>query len=843
MSPLTRPDRLLDDAPVGLGTLDDELRYVRVNAALAGLTGLPRDEHAGRRVQEVSPGIDPEVVGLMRRVLQSGVPVVNVELDARALGVGQASDGRWLASYLPIRDDAGRIAGINMSLVDITQRSGAEDRVRALLRVGIGLAGALTPTDVADVVVRQALPAIGARAACLVLLSDEQRLEVVRSEDATIDSGPSSAGTAAGLRGGGTTAASIHAPLALARAIRERRAVLFGDPARRGSSDALLLDTGAPGATAHLPLIVEGRPVGGLEIAFAAGREFSRIDRDFLGALAQETGQALERSRLYEAERTARQRAEAEHEQRDLLAQIVESAEDAIVSTTLDGVVTSWNAGATRIFGYTSDEMLGNDLDRIVPEDLRGETHALRRRVARGERIQAHETQRVAKDGRRVDVSLTVWPLRDAQGRVIGESRIDRDITARKQLEGQLLQAQKMESIGRLAGGVAHDFNNILTAITGYSELLIAELGPADPAREHVEAIRTAAERAASLTQQLLAFSRRQVLQPRVLDPNDIIARMEPLIRRLIGEHIELDAVLRATGAIRADPSQLEQVVLNLAVNARDAMPEGGRLSIRSDDAEFDQAYASEHFEVAPGKYVLLTVSDTGVGMDAATKSHVFEPFFTTKESGRGTGLGLATIYGIVRQSGGHIWLYSEPGLGTTFKVYFPAVSRVTGEPVPFRLEAPSRGTETILLVEDEQAVRDLARLVLERQGYIVLAAADGREALQVAARDPRHLDLLVTDVVMPGMSGPDLARTLRAGRPDLRVLLLSGYTRDAVGRRNELEAGMAFLGKPFTPDTLARKVHEALTSPESAPPSRSAPAQEGLRTPAPRPPGRAPGR
>jgi PAS domain S-box-containing protein len=805
MSPLTHPERLLDDAPVGLATLDTDLRFVRVNPALARMSGIPREEHVGRPVQEVLPRLHQDVVGVMRRVLRNGEPILNVEVGEHQLPP-TALPRRWLASCLPVRDEAGETVGLNLVVLDITERSAAEERVRALLGVSVGLAGALTPADVADVIIRHALSTLGAAAGSLVLLSEGGRLEVVRAE---------------GYLPGQVDRAhepSLDPRLLLARAIGERRPLYFRDEAERtaDSHDGLLLCAAThAGATVDLPLLSDDSPVGGLEIVFDEGRDFSRVDRDFLGALAQETAQALERSRLYEAERAARERAEAEHEQRALLAQIVESAEDGIVSTTLDGTVTSWNAGATRIFGYSADEMIGRPLDRIVPENRRAETHELRRKIARGEPVKAHETERVARGGRRVDVSLTIWPLRDSQGRIVGESRIDRDITARRQLEEQLLQAQKMESIGRLAGGVAHDFNNILTAITGYSELLISDLPDGSPAQEYVEAIRGAAERAASLTQQLLAFSRRQVLQPQVLDPNDVVGRMEPLIRRLIGEHIELEASLRATGSIRADPSQLEQVVLNLAVNARDAMPGGGRLSVVSEDAEFDDVYAAEHFEVVPGRYVLLAVTDSGIGMDAPTRARVFEPFFTTKEHGKGTGLGLATIYGIVRQSGGHIWLYSEPGHGTTFKIYFPLVSPATGEHQPARQPAPSRGTETILLVEDEQAVRELARLVLERQGYRVLAAADGREAQRVERGARERIDLLVTDVVMPGIGGPDLAARLLQRRPDLRVLYLSGYTQDAVGPGNELESGLSFLGKPFTPDTLARKVREVLTAGE----------------------------
>jgi len=384
-----------------------------------------------------------------------------------------------------------------------------------------------------------------------------------------------------------------------------------------------------------------------------------------------------------------------------------------------------------------------------------------------------------------------------------------------RSLEAQLALSQRMEAVGRLAGGVAHDFNNILTAISGYADLLLADLPESDDRRRDVEEIHQAAQRAASLTQQLLAFSRRQVLKPKVIDLNALVRNTEKMLRRLIGEDILFASVLHPRlGNVRADPGQLEQVIVNLAVNSRDAMPDGGRLTIETRNVELDDSYAADHPTVKPGGYVLLAVSDTGVGMDEETKARIFEPFFTTKVRGKGTGLGLATVYGIVQQTGGHISTYSEPGKGTTMRVYLPRVNE-PADPIDRPEEfAPEqlRGTETILLVEDEAPVRAVTRQLLERNGYTVLEASNGASALAlVDGNDRLRVDLLLTDVIMPGMSGRDLATHLVAHRPKLHVLYMSGYTDDAVVRHGMLEPGLAYLEKPFRPAILLRKVRAAL--------------------------------
>jgi len=495
------------------------------------------------------------------------------------------------------------------------------------------------------------------------------------------------------------------------------------------------------------------------------------------------------------------------------LSALVEHSPLGILVLDPDHRVQIANPAFISLFGYSPEDLQGRNPDDLIApggDVLRAEAAGLTRDSLAGHQIHI-VTVRRRKDGALVEVEIYGVPLLE-NGRLIGVYAIYQDLTERRRLEEQLFKAQKMEAIGQLAGGVAHDFNNLLTAILGYADLLAAKLDPESLEFEELDEIRKAGERAASLTRQLLAFSRQQVLERKVLDLNYLITDVERMLRRLIGEDVRLFAVLDpALRRVRADAGQLEQVIMNLAVNARDAMPRGGRLTIETANVELDEAYARLHATVLPGSYVMIAVSDTGVGMNSETLARIFEPFFTTKGQGKGTGLGLATVYGIVKQSGGYVWVYSEVGKGTIFKIYLPRVEEAAEtEPVP--AAAPAlRGSETVLLVEDDQSVRTLARSILESYGYTVLEAASGKEGLEVARQYTRPIDLVLTDVVMPEMSGSDMASRLETLRPGVRVLYMSGYTDDAVFRHGLLERGRVFLQKPFTPGALAHKVREAL--------------------------------
>ncbi len=505
---------------------------------------------------------------------------------------------------------------------------------------------------------------------------------------------------------------------------------------------------------------------------------------------------------------------------RSLLAAIVASSEDAIISTTLDGTITSWNRGAETLLGFTAEEVMGRRLSAVIPPDRQHPTHQALGRVMAGMPVEHIETTRQRKDGSSVELSITVSPIWDANGLVVGVSRIARDLTERnkaqaalRRTEEQLRQAQKMEAVGRLAAGVAHDFNNILSVILSYAETMGSDLKLDDPFSVEVEEIRKAAVRASDLTRQLLAFSRQQVLEPKVLCLNKSIAGMEKMLRRLLGADVEL--TIRPTAglwSVKADPGQVEQILMNLAVNARDAMAQGGQLTIETANVALDSEHAREHRDVQAGSYVMLTVSDTGVGMDAETQLRIFEPFFTTKDKGKGTGLGLATVFGVVKQSGGHIEVQSEPARGTTFKVYFPKVADVADAPTP---QPPSvevhRGTETILLVEDDDQVRAVARDILRRKGYVVLEAPGGAEARLICEQNKAEIHLLLTDVVLPRMSGRHLVDHLLAIRPAMRVVFMSGYAGDAIMHHGILDSGFAFIQKPLTPSSLTRKVREVL--------------------------------
>jgi PAS domain S-box-containing protein len=552
-------------------------------------------------------------------------------------------------------------------------------------------------------------------------------------------------------------------------------------------------------AFAGYPLLAQDRLVG--VMAMFARHPFNEFVYQALATVADGIAVAIDRKRAEEA------LVRSETTYRSL----VENSPFGIFRSAPDGQMLAVNPALVSILGYDSErELREKHMTADVYVDP-GERARLVEDVKQRGSLSAESVWR-RKDGKTITVRQTGRVVHDAKGGVDYFTVIVEDITERKALEAQFRQAQKMEAVGRLAGGVAHDFNNLLTAILGTADLLLDTM-EREQERDDVEEIRKAAKRAAELTRQLLAFSRQQVLAPQVLDLNALVGNLDKLLRRLIGEDVELRTVLAPDlGAVQADPGQLEQVIVNLAVNSRDAMPQGGQLTIETANAELDAVYAEAHFPAQPGAYVLLAVSDTGTGMDAATRSQIFDPFFTTKELGKGTGLGLATVYGVVKQSDGYIWVYSEPGRGTSFKIYLP---RVGAMPTPAQPAPPPpaslRGSETVLLVEDDEMVRALTRRLLEARGHTVLLASRGDEALELLARHPGVVDLLVTDVVMPGMSGREVAQRAATLRPGIKVLYLSGYTAEAIVRHGVLESGIAFLQKPFTADTLARKVREVL--------------------------------
>jgi two-component system, cell cycle sensor histidine kinase and response regulator CckA len=532
---------------------------------------------------------------------------------------------------------------------------------------------------------------------------------------------------------------------------------------------------------------------------------FGQNDKEILTFVSQHIASAIDRKRQEEALR------ESETRYRSL----VHSAVYGIYRSSVDGRFLDVNPALVSMLGYESADEL---LQVSLRTDLYVDPEQRMRLISTHERsrpVQNVEVRWRRKDGRPLTVRLSGRAITDSQGEIKEFEMIAEDVTERRLLEDQLRHSQKMEAIGRLAGGIAHDFNNLLTVIKGYSELVLEELDNTDPLRCEVEEVQKAADRAAGLTRQLLAFSRQQVLAPRVLDLNQVIRNMDRLLHRLLGDEINLTINLDPNlGRAKADPGQIEQVVMNLAVNARDAMAAGGKLMIETVNTELDESYVREHVAVKPGPYVMIAVSDTGVGMTEDIRSRIFEPFFTTKEPGKGTGLGLSTVYGIVKQSDGYVWVYSEAGIGTTFKVYLPRVdapldiipNRGNGLPV-------HRGTETILLVEDEDGIRALVRQLLSRQGYTVIESRNGGEALLLCERHQGKIDLLLTDVVLQQMSGRELAQRLTLVRPEMRVLYISGYTDDAIVQHGVLNAGTAFLQKPFTTDALIRKVRQLLNT------------------------------
>ena len=554
-------------------------------------------------------------------------------------------------------------------------------------------------------------------------------------------------------------------------------------------------------ASLTVPVLLEGRHIGGLSLASTEPRSWPDQEVDLVEAVGRQLGSFVERLQLTNQIR----------EQAARVQQIVTAVPEGLLHLDASSRIQVANPVARRNLDVLTDWREGGVVTHLGGRPI-GELlspppqAALWHEVVGGEPPQTFEV-----------IAQPIGPDTETTGSVL----VLHDITEERRLEGQMWRQERLAAVGQLAGGVAHDFNNVLTSIQGYTDLVLGQFVSDDPrdwpSKDEMLAdlreVSKAGERAAGLTRQLLAFSRQQILQPRVLDLNALIVNFQKMLRRLIGENIELITALSPSlGRIEADPGQLEQVIMNLAVNARDAMPDGGQLTLETANVELDEAYASRHFEAQPGRYVMLAVSDTGIGMDEEVQAHLFEPFFTTKEKGKGTGLGLATIYGIVKQSGGHIGVYSEPGVGTTFKVYLPWVDREADVPQHIQglVDLP-RGAETVLVVEDDEAVQTMSSRILQQCGYIVLEADHPETALLVATSYKAPIHLLVTDVVMPGMNGRELAGTLASSRPEMKVLYVSGYTDNAIVHHGVLDPDLDFLQKPYRPAIFAARVRQAL--------------------------------
>lgn len=693
------------------------------------------------------------------------------------------------------------------------QLDASSARLSALLELAMSLAGPWSVRDVLEHSAAAARKILGANYASAALLEDDGthlRSLALSGFDAEVASRIDSASFEGEVFQG------------IVREQKPRRVFSpFGEP------PGLRLPACHPRIRSFLgaPLAVEGRVYGWIYVAEKlASMAFDDRETQLLTAVAAQTALACENAQRYRTiqEHAARLEIEIAERKRaeERFRMLVETAPTGIIIADAKGRIVDANPHATRMFGYKRDELVGKAVEFLLPQALQAAHEKHRdsytanphaRPMGLGMDLFARR-----KDGTQFPVEISLGPLA-TQGETLVSAAIV-DISARKKMEDQLRLSQRMEAIGRLAGGVAHDFNNLLTVILGSCDTLAGELPPGHPALRKVETVRKAGASAADLTRQLLAFGRKQILQPQLVEPKAIVNGVASMLSRLIGENIKLKVSADpAAGFISADPGQLEQVLLNLAANARDAMPNGGSLSIEVGNAELDETYRKLHPPAVPGPYVMIGVTDTGCGMDRKTQSQIFDPFFTTKEFGKGTGLGLATVYGIVKQSGGYIWVYSELGRGTVFKVYLPRVER----PAPRTAltdpdGVPQRGTETILVAEDSESLREIACEYLESIGYTVIEAGCGTEALQRSSEFQGTIHLLLTDVVMPEMNGRELADQIIQKRPGIKILFTSGYTDDAIVRHGVLEPGVSFVQKPYRPKALARKIREVLGDPSA---------------------------
>jgi PAS domain S-box-containing protein len=764
--------------------------FLRVNPAFERVLGYSAAELTARPYRDFIHPDDREATAVRTEQLSRGIDVHHFENRYRTRQGGW----RWL--------DWTAMSVVAEGLVyafarDVTEEKRQREHDRLRREFFAGLATGVPLQDSLDLVVRSLETDMPGSRGSVLMVDREGRLRTASAPRLPAAYNAQVDGLAPGpLAGSCGTAVYTREPVVVAH--------IAGDP--RWERYAGLAAQYRLAACWSVPCLArDGRVLASLALYFDQPRHPTPGEMADLTAAASLVAIAVERQRTTE--------------ELELLHQAVSRLNDVIMITEASPLgdpgprIEFVNEAFERMTGYRREEVLGRTPRLLQGEGTeRGSLDRIRRALEAGEPVR-EELLNYTRDGRPYWVELDIAPVRGPDGGVRHFVAVERDTTERRELQAQLLQAQKMEAIGRLAGGISHDFNNMLTAILGFSDLLLDGAPPGAPWREEVNEIRLAATRAAELTRQLLAFSRKQVLQPVVLDLNVLVGDTERMLRRLIGEHIALQTI-RADRpmTVRVDPAQLEQALVNLAVNAADAMPQGGRLTIETAMAELDAGYAATHPGVTPGPHVMLAVSDTGMGMSREVLDRAFEPFFTTKPQGQGTGLGLSTVYGIVAQGGGHLFAYSEPGQGSSFKLYFPFVDATAPPRAPGPAAAGElSGTETILVVEDEELVRHLVVRILGRLGYRVLTAAAGDEALAIMATMTEPVHLLLTDVVMPGMTGHELAQRLLEDRPELKVLYVSGYTENTIVRHGVLDPGVHFLEKPFIHEALARKVREVL--------------------------------
>ncbi len=781
--------QLFDHAFEGMFQTTPDGRYLRVNHTLARLYGYADAQDLMDSVSDIAATVyaDPKRREEFKRLMEEQGRVEAFEYQVRDRW------GRkiWLSEKAwAIHDENGRIISYDGAVQDITERKRADLERRVTTEV----LRAMTATGNVDSLlhlIHAALKEVVAAENCFVALYNPttEMFEFPFFED-QFDSAPQPMSPKRSC----TDYVFRTGKPALISDVRFRQLVKQGEVELMGTPSKSWLG---------VPLKTPAATIGVLVVQdYATENAYNQRDLEFLDSIGGQIALAIERTRS----------EERLHSSDTRLRMLIEQLPAVLWTVDREmGFTSMVGAGLSRL-GLTPNGLVGIKLaDYLETSDGTYPAVAAHRRALSGEPVTFHLEW---KSG---SYACHAEPLRGPQGEIQGVICMALDVTDRKQLEEQFRQAQKMEAVGRLAGGIAHDFNNLLMVIQGYTDLLIERLHEGDPLRKNVDQIQTASQRATSLTRQLLAFSRKQMLAPKVLNIQAVIADMETILRRLIGEDIALEALSSPTlGYVKADRSQIEQVVMNLAINARDAMPKGGRLTIEAVNVEIGSDVPQQPSVVAPGRYVMLAVTDNGCGMTEETRAHIFEPFFTTKEKGKGTGLGLATVYGIVKQSGGYIWVYSEPGIGTTFKIYLPRVDEDEAA-AAVQQEANAavshRGAGVVLLVEDEKGVRELTRQYLETSGYTVLEANDGHAALELAHQHEGTIHALITDVVMPGLSGRELSEQITKLRPEIRVLYMSGYTDQSAFRNGMVDKGAELLQKPFGMSTLSTKLREILTN------------------------------